>query len=50
MNKNVLTFIGLATTIVGMGINIISDKVDARMMDIKIEEKVAEALAKQLKN
>ncbi len=50
MNKSVLDFISVALTVVGAGLTIVSGRIDSKMMDIKIEEKVAETIAKQLKS
>ncbi len=48
MNKVVLSSIGFAATIIGMGLQILSNQVDSKLMDIKIEEKVTEVVAEQL--
>lgn len=47
-NKNkAVKFIGFAVTIIGIGVNLISDWVDERVMDDKIDEKVKAALAQK---
>lgn len=50
MNKNVLSIIGFGATIIGMGVNLISNRVDNKLVDIKIQEAVAKAVAKELKD
>lgn len=47
MNGCFIKGIGLAATIVGMGSSILTDWVNEKKMDDKIEEKVNEALAKR---
>jgi len=42
--------IGVAATVIGVGVNLITDWVNERKMDEKIEEKVGEALAQRDKN
>lgn len=42
-----IKLVGFATTIIGIGVNLITDWVDEKKMDEKIEEKVNEALAKK---
>lgn len=49
LNQKVVKVIGLLTTVVGFGVSILSDWVDEKKMDNKIEEKVTEALEKQEK-
>lgn len=39
--------IGVAATIIGVGVNLITDWVNEQKMDEKIEQKVNEALAKK---
>lgn len=39
--------IGIAATIIGVGVNLITDWVNEQKMDEKIEEKVNEALARK---
>lgn len=43
-NKTIKT-IGILVTIIGAGLNLVSDWVDEKKMDEKIEEKVNEALS-----
>lgn len=43
-NSKMIKFIGFAVTIIGVGVNLLSDWVDEQKMDEKIEEKVNEAL------
>ena len=42
--------IGVAATVIGVGVNLITDWVNEHKMDEKIEEKAAEALAQRDKN
>lgn len=42
--------IGVAATVIGVGVNLITDWVNKQKMDEKIEEKVGEALAQRDKN
>lgn len=42
--------IGVAATVIGVGVNLITDWVNERKMDEKIEEKVSEALARRDKD
>lgn len=44
---NLIKILGIAATIVGMGATLISEWVNEKKMDEKIEEKVNEALAKK---
>lgn len=46
-NSKMIKFIGFAVTIIGVGVNLLSDWVDEKKMDEKIEEKVNEALAQK---
>ena len=39
--------IGVAATVIGVGVNLITDWVNEQKMDEKIEEKVGEALAQR---
>lgn len=39
--------IGVAATVIGVGVNLITDWVNEQKMDEKIEEKVSEALARR---
>lgn len=41
--------IGVAATVIGVGVNLITDWVNEQKMDEKIEEKVSEALAGETK-
>ncbi len=45
--KNWIKVLGIAATIVGMGTTLITDWVNEKTMEDKIEEKVNEALAKR---
>lgn len=47
INDSTLKIVGLAATAIGMGATFVSNWVDNKQLDIKIEEKVIEALAKQ---
>lgn len=47
MNSKMIKAIGMAATLIGIGVNLITDWVDDKKMDEKIEEKVNEALAKK---
>ena len=42
--------IGVAATVIGAGVNLITDWVNEQKMDEKIEEKVSEALARRDKD
>ena len=42
--------IGVAATVIGVGVNLITDCVNEQKMDEKIEEKVSEALARRDKD
>lgn len=42
--------IGVAATVIGVGVNLITDWVNEHKMDEKIEEKVSEALARRDKD
>lgn len=45
MNGKMIKVIGLIATVAGVGVNLLSEWVDKKKMDEKIEEKVDEALA-----
>lgn len=45
MSTKMFKTIGIFVTIIGAGLNLVSDWVDEKKMDEKIEEKVNEALA-----
>lgn len=47
-NKNFIKAIGIAVTVIGFGVSILTDWVNEKKMDEKIEEKVNEALAKKM--
>lgn len=42
--------IGVAATVIGVGVNLITDWVNEQKMDEKIEEKVSESLARRDKD
>lgn len=42
--------IGVAATVIGVGVNLITDWVNERKMDEKIEEKISEALVRRDKD
>lgn len=42
--------IGIAATVIGVGVNLMTDWVDEQLMGEKIEEKVSEALARRDKD
>ena len=46
LNEKSIKIIGIATSIVGMGVSVAADWVGEKKMDITIEKKIAEALAK----
>lgn len=50
MNKKIIESIGLATTVISLGMTLLSNWVDEKKMDEKIEEKVNEALAEREKS
>ena len=43
----IIKTIGIAVTVIGFGVNILTDWVNEKKMDERIEEKVNEALAKR---
>lgn len=45
MNSKMIKILGFAATIIGVGANLITDWVNEKKMDEKIEEKINEALA-----
>lgn len=45
-NGKIIKTIGIAVTVIGFGVNILTDWVNEKKMDERIEEKVNEALAK----
>ncbi len=47
MNSKMIKAIGMAATIIGIGVNLLTDWVAEQKMDEKIEAKVNEALAKK---
>lgn len=47
MNGSALKFLSLATTFVGIGGTLLSDWVDDKKLDKKVEDKVNEALAEK---
>lgn len=46
MNKKAIKIIGMATTLIGIGVNLVSDWVEDKQMDEKIAEKVLEEVTK----
>lgn len=46
MNSTMIKILGIAATAIGMGTTLITDWVNEKKMDEKIEEKVNEAVAK----
>ena len=48
-NKKLVKGIGFATTIIGVGISLITNWVSDKKLEIEIEEKVAKALAEKAK-
>lgn len=44
MSTKMIKTIGILVTVIGAGLNLVSDWVDEKKMDEKIEEKVNEAL------
>lgn len=46
-NGKIIKTIGIAVTVIGFGVNILTDWVNEKKMDERIEEKVNEALAKR---
>lgn len=50
MNGKMIKVIGLAVTVIGFGVNFITDWVNEQKMNEKIEEKVNEALLAQKEN
>jgi hypothetical protein len=47
MNGNLIKVLGIAATALGMAATLLSDWVNEKKMDEKIEEKVNEAIAKK---
>lgn len=47
MNSKMIKVIGMAATLIGIWVNLITDWVDDQKMDEKIDKKVNEALAKK---
>lgn len=47
MNGKMIKIIGVAVTIIGVGVNLLTDWVNEQKMDERIEEKVNEALTKR---
>lgn len=47
MNNKIIKIIGIVTTIIGIGANLVTDWVGEKKMDEKIEEKINEALAQK---
>ena len=47
MNSKMIKVIGMAATLIGIGVHLITDWVDDQKMDEKIDKKVNEALAKK---
>ena len=47
MNGKITKSIGIAVTVIGFGVSILTDWVNEKKMDEKIEEKVNEAFAKR---
>lgn len=47
MNGKMIKIIGVAATIIGVGVNLLTDWVNEQKMDERIEEKVNEALTKR---
>lgn len=45
--SKMIKFIGFAVTVIGVGVNLLSNWVDEKKMDERIEEKVDEALAQK---
>lgn len=48
MNK--LKVLGIAASVIGAGVSLVSDYVGKKELDVKVTEKVAEALAKAAEN
>lgn len=46
INEKLIKVLGIAATVIGLGATLITDWVNEKKMDEKIEEKVNEALAK----
>lgn len=47
MNNKMIKIIGAAATVIGIGVNLITDWVNEQKMDEMIEEKINEALAQK---
>jgi len=46
LNEKTIKIIGIATSVIGMGVSVAAEWVGDKKMDLTIEKKVAEALAK----
>ena len=46
MNSNLIKILGIAATVIGVGATLVTDWVNDKKMDEKIEQKVIEALTK----
>jgi sensor domain CHASE-containing protein len=46
MNSNLIKILSIAATVIGMGATLVTDWVNDKKMDEKIEQKVIEALTK----
>ncbi|CAK7007495.1 MAG: hypothetical protein EUB_01557 [Eubacterium sp.] len=44
MNEKVIKGIGIATTVIGLGVTVLTDWVNEQKIDAKISDKVAEAI------
>lgn len=47
--SKMIKLVGFAVTIIGVGVNLVSDWLDEQKMDEKIEEKINEALVQKNK-
>lgn len=46
--KTLMKILGIASTIIGVGANIVSEFIDKKTMDAEIDEKIDEKIAKAL--
>ncbi len=47
MGEKAIKIIGFAATLIGLGVNLLTEWVDDKKMDAKIEEKVSEMLSEK---
>lgn len=50
MNVKMMKIVGIATTVVGMGVTLVNEWIGNKQMDVKITEEVSKAVEEALKN